>query len=375
MAKNIYVAATSQHVGKTTSTLGLVAVLQQKGINVGYCKPVGQQFVDLGDLKVDKDALLFARTMNFELVPEIHSPVILGKGATTAFLDQPDEFDFPQRIYKASGVLEKAHDLVIYEGTGHPGVGSVVNLSNARVASMLNASVVMVVEGGIGSTIDRLNLSIALFRKAQVPIIGVIVNKVLPDKIDKVRKYVGQWLESRGMPLLGVLPYQKSLSNPIMETIIDTVNGQVLMNEEYLDNRIEGIIAGSLVESHDFQTERDLLLVSSGRRLCEAIDAIEESMHKINKPDECPLAGVIITGDGKLNGQPFDEIVCTEYLSRHRIPVISTHLDTYGSAVKISGIEVKINTRTPWKVTQANELIRKHINLEPIISRVGTGPV
>ena len=58
--QNIYVAATSQHVGKTTCTLGLVKTLQKKGLDVGYCKPVGQEFVDLGDLRVDKDALLFA---------------------------------------------------------------------------------------------------------------------------------------------------------------------------------------------------------------------------------------------------------------------------------------------------------------------------
>lgn len=367
MAKNIYVAATSQHVGKTTSTLGLVAVLQQKGINVGYCKPVGQQFVDLGDLRVDKDALLFAKTMNFDLIPAIHSPVILGKGATTDYLDAPHRFDFPTRILKAAAELERDHDLVIYEGTGHPGVGSVVNLSNADVAKLLNASVVMVVEGGIGSTIDRLNMSIALFEKAEVPIIGVIINKVLPDKISKVTKYVGQWLDNRNLPLLGVLPYQKSLSNPIMETIIHTVNGEVLMNGEYLDNRIEGIIAGSLVETHDFRTERDLLLVSSGRRVCEALEAIKEGMSKINRAEECPLAGIIITGDGKMNNQPYEEIKCTDYLIQHKIPVITTHLDTYGAAVKISGIEVKINTRTPWKVTQANELIRRHVNLEAIL--------
>jgi len=367
MARNIYVAATSQHVGKTTSTLGLVAVLQQKGINVGYCKPVGQQFVDLGDLRVDKDALLFAKTMNFELDPAVHSPVILGRGATTEFLDAPHRFDYPTRIRNAASMLDKSHDLVIYEGTGHPGVGSVVNMSNARVAGMLNASVVMVVEGGIGSTIDRLNLSIALFEKAKVPIIGVIINKVVPDKISKVAKYVGKWLESRRLPLLGVLPYEKSLSNPIMETIIETVNGQVLLNEEYLDNRIEGIIAGSLVETHDFRTEKDLLLVSSGRRVCEALDAIRERMERINRPEECPLAGIIITGDGKLKSQASDTINCTEYVYRHRIPVITTHLDTYGSAVKISGIEVKINTRTPWKVAQANELIRRHVNLGPIL--------
>ncbi|NBC24766.1 MAG: AAA family ATPase [Bacteroidetes bacterium] len=38
MIERIYVAATSQHVGKTTTTLGLVNTLRKQNINVGYCK-------------------------------------------------------------------------------------------------------------------------------------------------------------------------------------------------------------------------------------------------------------------------------------------------------------------------------------------------
>ncbi len=57
----------------------------------------------------------------------------------------------------------------MYEGTGHPGVGSVVDMSNAQVAQLLGAPVVMIVEGGIGSTIDLLNMNLALFRERRVP--------------------------------------------------------------------------------------------------------------------------------------------------------------------------------------------------------------
>ncbi|NJN35586.1 MAG: dethiobiotin synthase [Saprospiraceae bacterium] len=37
--KTIHVAATSQHVGKTTSTLGLVNAFRNMGVNIGYCNP------------------------------------------------------------------------------------------------------------------------------------------------------------------------------------------------------------------------------------------------------------------------------------------------------------------------------------------------
>ena len=65
--RNLYIAASSQHVGKTTSTLGLTSTFIQKGLNVGYCKPVGQKFLKFQDLSVDKDTLLFADLINFDI--------------------------------------------------------------------------------------------------------------------------------------------------------------------------------------------------------------------------------------------------------------------------------------------------------------------
>jgi len=188
--KNIYVAATSQHVGKTTSTLGIVSAFMKKGLQVGYCKPVGQKFLDIQNLRVDKDTILFADLINFDMIPEIHSPVILGKGATEIYLDDPDKYPLDKKILNAEKVLSESNDIVIYEGTGHPGVGSVADLSNAKVASLIDAGVVIIVEGGIGNTIDRLNLSLALFREHNVPILGVIINKVIEEKLEKVHTYV-----------------------------------------------------------------------------------------------------------------------------------------------------------------------------------------
>ncbi|MEO1712472.1 MAG: AAA family ATPase, partial [Bacteroidota bacterium] len=358
MAKSIYVAATSQHVGKTTSTLGLVAALQESGVQVGYCKPVGQEFLDLGDLRVDKDALLFSKVMGFNLYADLHSPVILGRGATTSYLDRPTAFAYREQIQKASKALESQNDIVIYEGTGHPGVGSVVDLSNADVAKLVGAEVVIIVEGGIGNTIDRLCLCLPKFRELNVPVRGVIVNKTRPDKLDKVKYYVGKKLEEMNLPLLGVMPYDKSLSNPIMDTIVDAVNGRVLRFEENLDNRVEDYVSGSLVDTDEMgNSPQNQLLVVSHKRLGEALGKIKQISQEKNL-SECLLSGILITGDGRHELPVGHFALSDEYIEEHRIPIVSTPLDTLGSVVKISRIEVKINTRTPWKSRRAIELIK-----------------
>ena len=361
--QNIYIAATDQHVGKTTSTLGLVAAFKDYGIGkIGYCKPVGQEIKELFNQHVDKDAFLFSEIMHFTLFPEVHSPVILGTGATTDFLDNPDAYDFKNRIVAAAEKLNKWYDLVVYEGTGHPGVGSVVNLSNATVAKLLDASVVMVVEGGIGRTIDRLNLSLALFREQNVPVVGVIVNKVIPEKMDKIRYYLEKKLNKMGVPLLGLLPYEKRMSNPIMRTVSRAVDGKFILNENKNANSVDGIIAGSLLDEKDkIQEGENLLLVASSKRIDETTEMLSQILGQKDW-DQFPISGAILTGEEVKN-------VDFKFFKEHEIPVITTDLDTLGAVMKIDHIEVKINTNTPWKVARAMELIKENVNLDLIFKK------
>ena len=361
--KNIYVAATSQHIGKTTSTLGIVSAFMKKGLKVGYCKPVGQKFLDIQNLRVDKDTILFADLINFEMIPEIHSPVILGKGATEVYLDNPEKYPLDEKILKAEKVLSVTNDIVIYEGTGHPGVGSVADLSNARVAKLLNAGVVIIVEGGIGNTIDLLNLSASLFREQEVPIIGVIINKVIPEKANKVRKYVKKWLDKKGLPLLGILPYDKTLAYPLIKTIAHSVEGTITYNVDQADNKIENILAGSLIDLKELRSSEDLLLVVSTRALNDAINKIKSISVSVGFTHS-PLSGIVATGQGVIDFSTLN------YIEEFKIPLIRTDLDTYGSVIKISNIEVKINRSTAWKIYKAIRLIEDNVNLEKLLIEV-----
>jgi BioD-like phosphotransacetylase family protein len=362
--RNIYIAASSQHVGKTTCTLGLVSAFQHDGYNVGYSKPVGQKSMEVDNLRVDKDTVLFADLLGFEMDPKLHSPVILGTGATTRYLDHPEEFNMQEEIQTAAIELDRIHDIVIFEGTGHPGVGSVAGISNAHVAKLIKAPVIMVVEGGIGSTVDMLNMNLALFREEGVHILGVIVNKVIPEKIDRVRYYLNKWLEPRGIPLLGLIPYEKSLAYPVMRTVADSVAGLTTHNPEKLDNKVEDIMAGSLIDTPELKSFENILLVAAVRQLEPALDKINSIM-KVMRKNKSPLSGIVLTGQGMPESRSID------YILKYKIPMIRTELDTYSAVLQISKIEVKINRNTPWKVRRAVELIREHVDLKLIRERMG----
>jgi BioD-like phosphotransacetylase family protein len=325
---------------------------------------VGQKSLEVDNLRVDKDTVLFADLLDFDIDPTLHSPVILGTGATTRFLDHPEEFSMEEDILHAAHKLNSLHDIVIFEGTGHPGVGSVAGVSNAHVAHIIKAPVIMVVEGGIGSTIDMLNMNLSLFREEGVQILGVIINKVIPDKMDRVSYYLNKWLEPQAIPILGIIPYEKSLAYPVMRTVADSVAGLTTHNPEFLDNKVEDIMAGSLLDTMELKSFENILLVAAVRQLEPALDKINSIM-KVMRKSKSPLSGIVLTGQGTPESRSID------YIIKHKVPMIRTELDTYSSVLQISKIEVKINRDTPWKVRRAIELIGEHVNLELIRERLG----
>ena len=219
----------------------------------------------------------------------------------------------------------------------------------------------MVVEGGIGSTIDMLNMCLALFREEEVPIIGVIINKVHPDKSEKVEKYVGKWLRRNNLKLLGILPYDKSLAHPILGSVAHAVKGEVEMHKDKLHNKVENILAGSLIDLTELKENENQLLVVSVRLISNAINRIQV-LSKIFNIHECPLSGIVLTGKGDIEDHVID------YINKNELPLIrTTSLDTYGSVLKISRIEVKINRSTPWKINRAIELINQNVDLEGLL--------
>lgn len=363
MAKKIFIAATGQHKGKTTCTLGIASVLKKRGLNVGYCKPVGQNHILIGDQMVDKDVVLFENILAFKTDPAIHSPVVIASGITTNFINNPSKFNFKENILNALKQLEKQHDIIVFEGTGHVGVGSIVGLSNAHVAKLLNAEVILVAEGGIGSTFDRLNMNLSLFRELNVPVKGVIINKVHPDKLERVTSNLSKALSKIEIPVLGALPYDKALSFPLMATVRKSINGTILMNPKQMYNQVEDILAGAMTEIDEFTYFQNLLLIVTYNNLQSKIRKIEKKAEERGLKGS-PLSGVIITRFNKGAEHFIDQGIKNDYLSKYNIPVLATDMDTYDTVVTISQIDVKINTRTPWKVHKAIKLIEDNIPFE-----------
>lgn len=360
--KQVFLAATRQNQGKTMLALGLIAALKKRYEKVGFIKPIGQRYVTVDKHKIDEDSILIGKLWDLGCSLPDMSPVAIEKDFTTKYISHPHSKKLIQGIKKSYGKVSTGKDITIIEGTGHAGVGSVFDLSNATVAKLLNAKVIIVSSGGIGRPIDEIMLNQALFKQSGVEIIGAIVNKIYTEKYNKISRYVKKGLEHQGIDLLGAIPYRKILSSPTMGEIMEETNAELINGSNSLDTRVEEIVVGAMTahQAIGYFHEKTLIITPGDRD-----DLILAAMTSPpSQPGGYHVGGIILTG----NIKPHKNII--QLVQGTTIPILSLKEDTYSVASKIHDIIFKIRPSEKEKINVAVELVEKHVDIDRILEKI-----
>ena len=354
----VFIAATRQNDGKTTASLGLLAALQNVYPRIGYIKPVGQRFVEIEEQKIDEDTVLMDRVYQLNCPLVDMSPIAVEPDFTRKYLESSNYDALVKRIQNAFDRVAWEKDLVLCEGSGHAGVGSVFDLSNARVAKLLGAKVIIVTQGGIGKPIDEVSLNQALFEKEGVEIIGVILNKVLGKKIDYITEFARRGLKRKGLELLGVVPHRPVLSQPTMELIREELNAELLNQSDGLHNSVEEVLIGAMgVQNALHLFKKGVLIITPGDRE----DIILAVASTLSDADDRGLAGLILTR----NLKPSKE--AQKVIAKMPFPVLSAAEDSYDVASRVHDLTVKIRPDDTQKIALIRDLIAQHVDTNKIL--------
>lgn len=357
----VFIAATRQNDGKTTTSLGLIAALQRHFPRVGYIKPVGQRFVEIEEQKIDEDSVLMDSVYHLNCPLGDMSPIAVEPDFTRKYLMAANNETLVRKIQKAFDRVAWEKDFVLCEGSGHAGVGSVFDLSNAQVAKILGAKVILVSQGGIGKPIDEVALNQALFEKEGVEIIGVILNKVLESKVEYIADFARRGLKRRGLELLGVLPYEQTLSNPTMELIREELRAEPLNTASTLHALVGDVVVGAMSAQNAMKFFKPgVLLITPGDRddivltACTAIDA--QSKEK--------MAGIVLTGGLR----PPESIL--KIIRSMPIPVLLAQADSYQVASRVHNLTVKTRPSDSEKISLIRDIVAKNVNLKKILQAI-----
>ena len=362
VTKRIFVAATRMNDGKTTTCLGLFAALQSLFPRVGFIKPVGQRFIEVHGHKVDEDSYLLDTIYHVRVPIESMSPVTVDSTFTRRFLKQPETMlaELVDKICRAFDRVSWEKDFTLIEGTGHAGVGSIFELSNARVARLLDAKVILVSPGGIGRPIDEIALNKALFDQQGVEVIGAILNKVDPEKIPQIAEYAGIGLARLGVPLLGVLPVQPMLSAPNLLQIAEEIGGRWLNARSTAPNeRVSRVVVGAMTAKGivDYLQPGTLLITPGDRD-----DIILAAISSARLFGRKTIAGLILTNDIL----PHEKLL--ELLTQTDIPVIAAREESFTITSKINGMTVKTQPQDADKIPVIKRLITEYVDMERLVA-------
>lgn len=366
MSIAVFIAGGDKNAGKTTLSLGLVSYFNEhfKG-SAAFIKPLGQKTSALKGAKVGQDSYLISQALQLGIPLNYSAPFATSDGIAEQYIRTGEPVDMIRKVRKAFKYLSNKYEIVIVEGTGHPGVGSVFNMSNATVASQFQVPVILVLDGGIGSTIDKFNLCRAMFDNMKVRIIGVVINKVLPTKIEKIKGILDPWFLERGYQVFGYIPYRSSFTLPslgVLKKELEAVD--LYFNPEGENRSVDGYITafGSVKEvlKSIEDNPKSVLVLSASRQ--DVIDAV--IARKLSGSLTGDILAMILCG-----GSQIDKWV-VKSCRKSDLPLFQSLQPVEKTAFRLNKKVFKVEPEEHFKIGEIVKLVKKHVDMDAILQHL-----
>jgi hypothetical protein len=348
---SILVASNVGYSGRTFISLGLALKLMDMGYKVGVMKPFGTAPVQSGKESYDADAVFIKETLGLDEPLDAISPFVMSYEEQT-LLYQGKAVDAKKRVLAAFNVFRKK-DFVFLCGASDLFQGALLGIDALSLAGDLKAKVLMVEPWRGDSSVDSLFGVRTVLGKRYA---GSVINKVPEAMIEHVKNIVKPFLETKGVPVYGVIPQDKFLESVTVGQLNEILNGRVLCCEDKLDEFVENFLVGAMdVDSalNYFRRTLNKAVITGAHRTDIQLAALETST-------KC----IILTGGFQTN-----EVVLGKARSRG-IPILSVSDDTFSAINKIELRMGKSSIREKRKIERAKELISAGFDMFGFLKRL-----
>lgn len=359
MCKKIFIGATGQHCGKTTISLSLMHLARKKYDRVGFVKPIGPKCIEYLGITMDIDAAMIASVYNLQADAHLMSPLTLTQETTRDYIDGNIPIALPKdKIIRAVKELEAKNDLLIIEGAGHCGVGSVVGMNNADVAALVDAPVLMVTGGGIGSVIDSVSLNLALYRETGAKVRYIMLNKLISEKKENSLHYITKYFEKSAISIATSYDFSPVLANPTLQHVSELLELPLqgdLTDKSRICHTIQ-LGSASSQRVIDLLGESTLLIVTTSR---DELIVTASSLHHI--PDfKRRLAGLVVCGKAPMSR------ITQRILEDSNIPYIRTQDASAEVFYRLREHVSKIGPEDKEKIDLINSNAERYIDFDQI---------
>jgi len=343
--KSLFVVSTESCCGKTALIAGLMIHLREDGLDPGYMKPVSGSPRAVGAEMVDLDARFMKDTFDLPASLDQLAPVLL----TDSVIDRElhGEGALLAQIREAHKALSEGKPGLLLEGAGDLAEGGLLGLSAAGLAELLDLPVLVVAPYAERLTGDGLLLAARVLGHR---LIGAVINAVPKWEVALFRERVVPVLETRGVPVLGVIPHRRLLGAATVDELAEQIGGEYLVGEERGEQLVETLCIGAMSIDHvltHFRRQRNKIVVAKGSRTDVLLAALETATR-----------GLILTGN--LEPQP----VILARAEEQGVPVLRSPISALETVEAINACFGRTRFHQPEKFDLFRQALEANLDWE-----------
>ncbi len=349
MTTNVYVTSTQNFSGKSALCVGLISRFRRDGFVVGYMKPVSTTARIVGEQVVDEDAHFVKYAFDLADSLETMAPVILTDQRVRAILAGEEE-KLDAHVKAAYQAIAKDKDILVLEGGGSLREGWIVNLAPPHVTKLVEAFTLVLVpyDNDLQLVDDLITARVRLGDS----LVGAVINRVPPHRIDFVQNQVKPFVERHSVPIFATLPKQRVLLSVSVAELADKLGGEVLCSHNAVDGLVETLMVGAMsVDSAltYFRRKPNKAVITGGDRPDIQLAALETSTRCL-----------ILTGNLRPNP------IILGRAEEMGVPIILTRHDTMAAVETIETFFGKTRFHQEKKVESFEKLLSEHLDMEAL---------
>jgi hypothetical protein len=348
--KSLYITSVERYSGKTAACLAIGLRLKEDGYKVGYLKPVSLQPYRLATpdkiYTVDEDAIFVQEVLGLTVAPWDLSPVVITTELIVNKLTNPGEHDLMQDVKAAYEKAIAGQDILLLEGGGSLREGYVVGLPTPEVAKSLGSKVLAVIQ--YHDEVRLLDDVLTAQTRLGNLLSGVLLNRVTNEAKAFVQDVARPFIEDRGIPVLGILPDDRSLNAVTVNDLIRVLKAEVLTKYQRPQALVENFTVGAMTADaalSRFRKYSNKAVITGGDRTDIQLAALETS-----------TTCLILTG----NLRPSALVV--KQAEEFGVMVLLVRQNTMEAIEAIEAVYGKTRLGEKAKLTQYRNLLNEHMD-------------
>ncbi len=242
MAAALCVLSLEAHSGKTALCVALGMEFQERGLSVGYMKPLGKVRMVDDEPIYDWDCVLVPRMLQLSDPLDLVCPALIMHGLAEDVAREPVA-GAEEQMRSRYNLLSASRDVVIVEGGATLADGFARGIAAQHLVANSGAHVLLVARYREDLSIDQILMARSILGDRPM---GIIINSAPLDIKPYLAERLPGYLADYGVTCYGVLPVDKLLTSVSIRHLVSLLDGEVLCCKDRLDQLVEDFAVGAM---------------------------------------------------------------------------------------------------------------------------------